>query len=68
MGDDQQSNSFRIILERDLDNMQAELKQVNEVNKPPPPPPPSRDDDNSLGLAIVNGIVQVASAAIAAKG
>lgn len=67
MGDDQQSNNFRIILERDLDNMQAELQQVNEVNKPPPPPPPSRDDD-SLGLAIVNGIVQIASAAIAANG
>lgn len=68
LGDDQQSNSFRINLERDLDNMQINLKQVNEKNKPPPPPPPPQDDDDdNIGLAIINGIVQVATAAISAK-
>lgn len=68
MGDNQQSNNFRTKLERDMDNMQAALNQINEANKPPPPPPPPQEDDNSIGLAIINGIVQVASAAIAAKG
>lgn len=69
MGDDHQSNNVRTQLERDMDNMQVTLSQVNEANKPPPPPPPSDDDDdNTIGLAIINGIVQVASAAFAAKG
>lgn len=68
MGDDQQSDNFRTKLERDMDNMQVALNQMNEANKPPPPPPPPPRNNDNIGLAIINGIVQVASAAIAAKG
>lgn len=43
MGEDEISNQvyhqFRESLERELDGLQAMLKQVNESNKPPPPPP-----------------------------
>jgi len=46
MGEDEISNqtyhSFRENLERELDGLQAAMKQVNEANKPPPPPPPPR--------------------------
>lgn len=68
MGDDQKSNNFRTKLERDMENMQVALNQMNGMNKPPSPPPPPQDDsDNSIGRAIINGIVHVASATIAAK-
>lgn len=40
MGDDELSNqayqNLREQLERDIDSLQAGLKQVNEANKPPP--------------------------------
>lgn len=40
MGDGDISNGVREKLERELDELQASLKQRNEANKPPPPPPP----------------------------
>lgn len=46
MGDDDLSNqayqNLREQLERDIDSLQAGLKQVNEANKPPPPRKPSK--------------------------
>lgn len=52
MGDDQLSNNIRIKLERDMDMMQAKLKQRNEANKPPPPPREEKSGNNWLDYAI----------------
>lgn len=48
MGDVEISNAFRERLERDLDGLQASLKQLNEANKPPPPPPRTDDGRNRV--------------------
>lgn len=39
MGNVDVTNAFRERLEREIDGLQAPLKQTNEANKPPPPPP-----------------------------
>ncbi|XP_055309313.1 atlastin-like [Sitodiplosis mosellana] len=65
MGDGDISNVFREKLERDLDNMQAALKQRNEANKPPPPPKKKRKGWKKVVGAVVNAAAHVAGAAIA---
>lgn len=64
MGDGDISNGFREKLERDLDNMQAALKQRNEANKPPPPKKKKRKGWRKYVGKVVEVAAQVASAAI----
>lgn len=68
MGDGEVSNSFRERLERDMDSMQASLKQTNEVNKPPSPQESdggNRDEGKNYRLGkIVDGVVSLGTAII----
>lgn len=64
MGDEFVTIAVREKLERDLDQLQAALKQTNEANKPPPPPPPKRKKDNSLLIAALNVVGNIIGAAI----
>lgn len=64
MGDGDISNSFREKLERDMDNMQASLKQKNEANKPPAPKKKRRRGWKRVVGAVVSVASQVAGAAI----
>lgn len=60
MGDGQISNGVREKLERDLDQLQASLKQTNEANKPPPPPPPPPSQkDNSRFNSVLDFAAKV---------
>lgn len=61
MGDDEITNHVREKLERDLDSMQAEMKQVNEANKPEEKP--DKDDDARF-LAVMDFATKVATAGI----
>ena len=65
-GDGDVSNSYRERLERDIDSMQASLKQANEANKPPPPPPPkeSGGSNDNLILGILGHVKDVGLALI----
>lgn len=50
MGDGEVSNGFRERLERDVDGLQATLKQTNEKNKPV-------DQKGDFGLPIIGAAV-----------
>lgn len=69
MGDAEASNSFRERLERDMDSMQASLKQKNEANKPPPPPQQHSSGGKTDRFGkIVDAVVSLGSAFILANG
>lgn len=57
MGDGEVSNSYRERLERDMDSMQASLKQTNEANKPPP----KKSSNDFLLGKIIETIVKFAA-------
>lgn len=67
MGDGDVSNNSREKLERDLDIMQASLKQTNEKNKPPPPKKKKKHGFGRVLGAVVNVATNVAAAALAAN-
>lgn len=52
MGDGEVSNGFRERLERDVDGLQATLKQTNEKNKPV-----DQKGDGTNGLPIIGAAV-----------
>lgn len=52
MGGGETSNGFRERLERDIDGLQAMLKQANERNKPQPVHYDSEEESSSNGLAL----------------
>lgn len=56
MGDGEISNGIREKLEREIDGLQAALKQANEANKPPPP----KKKKNGFG-SFLNAVVGVAA-------
>lgn len=59
IGDGDVSNGYRERLEREIDGLQATLKQANDRNKPPPQVTQdsgSSNDNNVIG-AIVGGAV-----------
>lgn len=68
MGDGEVANSFRERLERDIDSMQASLKQSNEANKPPPPPPPQQSSNHdSVWEKLIDAAATLGAAAIGAS-
>lgn len=60
MGDDEITNSIREKLERELDGMQAGMKQINEGNKPED----KSIDEDARFLAVLELVSKVATAGI----
>lgn len=60
MGDDEITNGIREKLERELDSMQAEMKQTNEANKPEE----NDKDEDAKFLAVMDFATKVATAGI----
>lgn len=63
MGDNEITNSIREKLERELDSMQAGMKQINEGNKPEDRPP---KDEDARFMAVMELVSQIATAGISA--